>query len=144
MSRKTVVDIISSLFIVLFVYTAVSKWLNFDAFQAVISQSPLIGSFAPVVAWFLPVLELMVAALLVFPTVRKMGLYGAFILMVVFTCYISYMLLFSPHLPCSCGGVIQYLSWRTHLLFNAIWIVLALIAIQLTATNSKGVSRKPF
>ena len=134
------VEIVASLFVLLFVYTAVSKWLDFDSFKAVITQSPLIGSL-PVVAWLLPVIELLVAAILLYPCTRRTGLYAALILMIVFTGYISYMLLFSSHLPCSCGGVIKYLSWRTHLLFNTIWIVMAVIAIKLDV--SKGVSRKP-
>ncbi len=135
------VEIISSLFILLFVYTAISKWLDFASFKAVIAESPLIGSVFYAVAWLLPLLELCVAGLLLFPSTRTMGLYAAAILMIAFTTYIIYMLLYASKLPCSCGGVIKYLSWRTHLVFNTIWIVLSVIAIKQDA--SKGVSRKP-
>lgn len=140
-SKSKIVEIVSSLYILLFVYTAISKWLDFDSFKAVIAQSPLIGSYPLVVAGLLPVLELWVAGLLFFKYTRTAGLYAALILMVAFTGYIIYMLLYANHLPCSCGGVIKYLSWRTHLLFNTIWIVLVLIAIKPDAP--KGVSRKP-
>jgi hypothetical protein len=141
MRYKIFIDIISSLFILLFVYTAVSKWLDFASFTSVVAQSPLIGSFPYLVAWLLPVFELWVAGLLLFRRSRIVGLYAALFLMIAFTGYISSMLLFSSHLPCSCGGVIRYLSWRTHLIFNTVWIALAIIAIKLDA--SKGVSRKP-
>lgn len=142
MTRKSkIVEIVSSLYILLFVYTAISKWLDFDSFKAVIAQSPLIGSYPLVVAGLLPVLELWVAGLLFFTRTRTVGLYAALLLMVAFTGYIIYMLLYASHLPCSCGGVIRRLSWRAHLFFNLGWILLAVIAIKLDA--SKGVSRKP-
>ncbi len=142
MNRKsTFVVVVSSLFVLLFVYTAISKWLDVDSFKAVIAQSPLIGSFSIILSWLLPALELWIAGLLLCKFTRRIGLYAALILMLVFTSYIIYLLLFSSHLPCSCGGVLKYLSWRTHLLFNLGWILLAVAAIKLYAY--KDVSRKP-
>jgi hypothetical protein len=145
MRYKTLVEIISSLFILLFVYTAVNKWLDHHSFQKTIAQSPLIGSFAAVVAWLLPILELGIAGLLFFEPTRKAGFYAAGSLMFLFTGYIGYMLLSSPHLPCSCGGVLKYLSWRSHLFFNLGWILLAALGLRLIRGNKikfeqKGVS----
>lgn len=140
-AKNNVVMVISSLFILLFVYTALSKWLDFDSFKDVLAHSPLIGSLSFLVACLIPVLELWVAALLFFPSLRRVGLYASLILMIVFTGYLVYMLLYAPELPCSCGGVLRFLSWRSHVLFNISWILLAIIAIKLDA--SQGVSRKP-
>lgn len=137
MKYKRVVEILSSLFILLFVYTAVSKWLDYRSFQNVLSQSPLIGSFAPVVAWLLPLLELSIAGLLFFESTRKAGFYATGSLMILFTGYIGYMLLFSNQLPCSCGGVLKYLSWRAHLGFNIGWILLAAIGLKLIEKRNK-------
>jgi len=121
---------ISSLFILLFVYTAISKWLSFDAFRAVLAQSPLTGRIAPLIAWGLPSLELFIALLLSLRTTRKTGLYAAGILMLIFTLYVAGMLLFSPHLPCSCGGIIQAMSWKAHLVFNLAACLLLLYAMR--------------
>lgn len=137
MRYKTLIEIISSLFILLFVYTAINKWLDHRSFQNTITQSPLIGSFAPVVAWLLPLLEIGIAGLLFFEPTRKAGFYAAGSLLIVFTGYIGYVLLFSPHLPCSCGGVIRYLSWPEHLVFNVLWILLSLLSIVLTESNKR-------
>lgn len=142
MYNRTLVEVISNLLILLFVYAATSKWLDTVSFKTVITQSPLTGSFSDAVAWLLPVLELWTAGLLLHPGTRSAGLYAALMLMVGFTGYIMYVLLFASHLPCLCGEVIQYLSWHTHLLFNLAWILLAVIAIKLD--RPKGVSRKPF
>lgn len=134
MKRNILLDIVCGLFIFLFVYTAVSKFRDLHSFRQVLSTSPLLQQVAPVIAWVLPVTELSIAALLFFPSSRKMGLYASLALMLVFTVYIAYMLLFTPQLPCSCGGVIKQLSWRQHFVFNTAWILLSLIGIWLYHT----------
>jgi len=128
-TQAKVVEVISSLFILLFVYAAFSKWLDLSSFEVALSKSPLIGSFSLVIAWVLPALETGVAVLLFFPATRFAGLGASLLLMLVFSGYILYMLLYSVHLPCSCGGVIKELSWRAHLFFNLFWIVLAITGL---------------
>lgn len=134
MKRNILLDIVCGLFIFLFVYTAVSKFRDFYAFRQVLSTSPLLHQAAPLIAWVLPVTELSIGALLFFPSSRKIGLYASLTLMLVFTIYIAYMLLFTPQLPCSCGGVFKKLSWREHFVFNTAWILLSLIGIWLCHT----------
>lgn len=131
MRHKCLIEILSSLFILLFVYTAVNKLMEFSSFKTVLTQSPLIGSFAAVIAWFLPLVELGIASLLFFGSTRKAGFYAAASLLILFTGYICYMLLFSNQLPCSCGGVLKFLNWRAHLLFNVIWILVAMVGLRL-------------
>lgn len=136
MKRSLVCELIVGLLILLFVYTATSKFLEFSSFRYVLSGSPLIGSMAPVVAWAIPALEYAICLLLFFPLTRYWGLLASFVLMLLFTGYIGYMLAFSPQLPCSCGGVIRQLSWKQHLVFNIFFTLLALVGIWLY--------RKPF
>jgi hypothetical protein len=135
--RETVSEIICALFILLFVYTGISKLLSMEGFVKVLHRSTLVSRFAVLLGWFLPLFELFVAGLLVFPALRKTGLYLSLLLMVLFTAYIGWMLLYETGLPCSCGGVIEYLSWRQHLIFNTVFIVLAITGIR---TIPKGVS----
>jgi hypothetical protein len=78
-----------------------------------------------------PALELLVACLLVVPGTRKWGLYGSFALMAGFTLYVGYLLAFADDLPCSCGGVIQQMTWGQHLLFNIFFTVIAWTGIRL-------------
>jgi hypothetical protein len=122
-------EIVAALFILLFVYTALSKLVELDRFRAVLSSSPLLGSYAVLLSAAVPFLELLTSALLFFPRTRKTGLWISFILMLLFTGYIGYMLAFASHLPCSCGGVIQSLSWKQHLLFNTFMTMLAAVAV---------------
>lgn len=112
-------EIISGLLIVLFVYTAVSKLLTFRSFQVVLSMSPVIGNYSAWLAWLLPAVEIITAALLFFPSTKRLGLLVSFVLLLGFTGYVFYMLHSGYHLPCTCGGVLKRLSWQEHLLFNA-------------------------
>jgi putative oxidoreductase len=125
MKPNRLTEIIAALFILLFVYTAASKLLGFSVFRFVLSRSPLIGNMAPAIAWVLPFLELFVSLLLFFPRTRRRGLWASFILMVLFTGYLAYMIAFAPHLPCSCGGVIRHMTWTQHLFFNVFFTLLA-------------------
>jgi hypothetical protein len=124
---STSLQVICSLLIFLFVYTAVSKLTGLAHFKVVLSHSPLIGKQASLVAFLLPPVELTVAALLFLPGTRQLGLLSSIILMAVFTIYIAFMLLSSSKLPCSCGGVLNAMNWKEHLLFNICFTLIAFL-----------------
>jgi hypothetical protein len=134
--RSNMVNLIASVFIFLFIYTAISKLIDFRAFQNTLSNSPLIGKKSSFLAVGLPVLELGIAILLFRPASRKIGFYASFILMVLFSGYIAYMLLANAVLPCACGGVLKAMDWKTHLVFNLFFTILAFAGIQLIKNNS--------
>lgn len=127
--RARIIEIIAAFFIILFVYTAISKLSAFVQFRNVLSKSPVIGSKASVIAWIIPVLELVIVALLFVPASRRTGIVCSFLLMAAFTIYLVYMVSFSAWLPCSCGGILSQLSWKQHILFNIFLMLLALAAI---------------
>ena len=131
MKRTTIVEIISSLLILLFVYTATSKLLDYNSFKHVLVKSPLIGDVAGIIALALPITEAVVSLLLFIPPTRLWGLYGSFALMSVFTLYLAYMILFTPNLPCSCGGVLRQMTWNQHLVFNIFFLLLSLTGVVL-------------
>lgn len=137
MNRKIVVEIISMLFIFLFVYAAVAKLLDVEKFWVQIGQSPILTDIAWFVAWFIPIIEIVISVLLVMPRFRLTGFLGAFGLMVLFTAYIISILQFSEHIPCACGGVLQSLGWTQHLIFNIGFILLAVIGIVLHSREQK-------
>jgi len=122
-------EFIAALFILLFVYTSLSKLLNFTNFRIFLERSPIVGKIATVLAVFLPSLEIGIAGLLFVPKTRLIGLYGALALMISFTTYLGAMLLLNTKLPCSCGGIIKDLSWTQHLLLNIFFVLLAVVGI---------------
>ena len=138
MKRKTVVDIITYLFIILFIYASVNKLIDYDNFSTELGKSPMLTAFAGWVAWVVPVVELIVVVLLTVPRLCLAGLYAAFSLMTMFTAYIVAILRFSDYIPCSCGGVLQNMSWNQHLVFNIVFVLLALAGIFLHEQKDTG------
>jgi putative oxidoreductase len=135
--RNVLVEIIGSLLILLFVYTAISKLMDIPKFTFTMSRSPLIGNSASFLALAVPVIELLIAALLFVPRTRLLGLYGSLGLMTAFTLYIGYMLSFADKLPCSCGGVIGKMTWNQHLVFNIFFTLLSLLGVVLERRRRK-------
>ena len=129
------IEIISALFILLFLYTALSKIYEHKSFQIILSKSPLIGNFSKVISYILPIAEIIVSLCLLMPMTRSKGLWGSLFLMCVFTIYIAYMIIYSPKLPCSCGGVLKKLNWTQHLLFNIFFTLLNIFALWLLRKN---------
>lgn len=128
-SKSTIVEIISILFVILFLYTGISKLMEYGVFKEQIADSPILKPFAPFIAWSLPLTEFLVSVLLIIPRWRLKGLYASLLLMIAFTLYIGAIMIFNKELPCSCGGIISLLSWGEHLVFNSVFIGLALIGV---------------
>lgn len=126
---QVLVNIICFCFILLFVYAATSKLIDFQKFRVQIGQSPLISPFADWVAWFIPLLEIVISALLAVQRVRNWGLYAAFTLMVMFSAYIFTITHYSDYVPCSCGSILEHMNWNQHFIFNMFFVVLAIIGI---------------
>jgi uncharacterized membrane protein YphA (DoxX/SURF4 family) len=135
-NKNIVVDIISFLFIVLFVYAAVSKLLDYHKFRVELGKSPMLIEFASPVSWAIPAIEIIISILLVVRKTRLYALYASFFLMTMFTAYIIAILNFSDYIPCSCGGVLQNMTWHQHLIFNVIFIFLGLIGILFQTKSS--------
>lgn len=133
--RSKIIYIIALLYILLFTYAAVSKLLDFQNFQIQLGQSPLLSAFAAYVAIIVPVMELVLVILLLFSKYRIIGLYGSFVLMTMFSAYIVIILNFSSFTPCSCGGILEKMSWTQHLIFNIIFLLLAALAILLSSAT---------
>lgn len=129
MSRRIGILIIVLLHVALFAYAAISKLTDYYNFEFGISESPFISPFAGLLAWAVPGVELVIVLMLVIPYTRLMGLYASFVLMLLFTIYIGAMLLSASEIPCSCGGVLEEMSWPMHIVFNSVFVLLSAIGI---------------
>jgi putative oxidoreductase len=118
MKRNTIVEIISTLFILLFVYTASSKLVNLQVSYREMNNQPFPN-------WLTPYL--------LSNNTKKAGLWGSLVLMSIFTGYIGAILLnFFSRVPCSCGGVLKQLGWTFHLYFNLFFVLLAIVGLILS------------
>lgn len=143
-ANRIIVEIICLLFIVLWVYAGLSKWTD-PEFTEQLNKSPYLEGWSELVSVALPVGELLMAILLIFPMTKLLGLYLSFFTMVLFTGYIYAMIYYSHYTPCSCGGILSKMDWNTHLIFNLGFCILAVVGILLwqkpnTRTKSQRIN----
>lgn len=115
--------------IVLFGYTAISKILAYDkfVFQLRLVQMPIVALSAPLSGVLVPTVEMIIVWMLCKDNLRMRGLYASFLLLLVFEIYITIMLLSGEKLPCTCGGIISQMSWKTHFVFNAVFMIISIL-----------------
>ncbi|TKC07501.1 MauE/DoxX family redox-associated membrane protein [Pedobacter frigoris] len=128
-NKRIIFDAITYLFVLLFVYTAGGKLITIETFKDVLTKYPLISDYNTIIAYLVPITELLVSALLIIPATKKYGIMASLGLMTLFIIYIIYMFLFKQELPCSCGGIISKLSWKQHIWFNSIFLFLSIFGL---------------
>jgi hypothetical protein len=132
MKRKIIIEIISSLLILLFLYASVSKWLAFKLFIGEMNNQPFPNWITPLLVWSIPFIEVLIAVGLIFEKTRVPAFYASLFLMLAFTIYTVAILLHAfKYIPCSCGGVIRKLTWPQHLFFNLFFVGISLLGIML-------------
>jgi hypothetical protein len=140
MKRTFLNETIAGLFIFLFMYAAFSKLSDFNTFRIQVAQSPLLYGIVNEIVWLIPAAEIVISIMLLSNRYRLAGLYGSFILMTLFSAYIIAITQFSTFVPCSCGGILQHMSWNQHLLFNIGFVGLALVGVLFYRPQSPAIS----
>jgi putative oxidoreductase len=143
MKKEFAVEICAAFLVLLFTYTAASKFTDYHKFVYQMQRSPiaLIHLSAPVLGVAVPVVESLIIIGLLLARARQLSLYASIALLSIFEIYITAMVLSGQHLPCSCGGVISALSWKAHILFNAIWIVIAAAGIYFGSKSNAPINK---
>ena len=125
-------QVISATFILLWVYTAGSKLINFGTYRLEMQHQVFNAEISAMLIYIVPAFELLAVLLLLFERTNKMGLMLSLLLIAAFTGYIFLITIgYFPKVPCSCGGVIRSLGWKGHLLFNLIFLILAIFALNI-------------
>ena len=144
MKQKVTIEIIGFLLILLFVYAALSKLLEYTTFRIQLGNSPFLKPFAGIVSWLVPSIELAIALPITVKNTLKYGLLASLLLLSLFTFYVAGMLLSVASLPCGCGGIIRELGWGQHLVFNLFFVALNITGILFQGKQkSREVVSKP-
>lgn len=121
--RQLFTELIPGLLVLLFLYTAITKLKDPTGFVGAMQHNPVLVNYALFLRWLIPILEIGIVILLFIPTYRRSGLLSGAILMACFSGYVGYMLLISSDLPCTCGGIIENMTWPQHFWVNIILTV---------------------
>ncbi|OQP49258.1 MauE/DoxX family redox-associated membrane protein [Niastella populi] len=132
MKRKIIIELISSLLILLFLYASLSKWLAWRTFIGDMNNQPFPNWMTPFLVWTIPTIEVLIAFALIFEKLRVKAFYASLFLMSAFTIYTVAILFHAfRYIPCSCGGVIRKLTWPQHLVFNLFFVGISILGIML-------------
>ena len=137
--RTTIIETITFLNVVLFLYTTISKIEDFSIFKDQLAESLVLAPISKLIAILLPCIELFLVLMLIVPRWRLKGFYLTVGLMIIFTGYIIILLTSNKQLPCSCGGIIELLSWPQHLIFNSAFIIADIFSIRLLLKQKKDI-----
>ena len=129
-ASQIMLQIIYFLLILLWIYAATSKLMDFGLFKAQMHRQVLFPFLKELLVYLLPPLEIIIAILLLFEVSQKIALYLSLIMLSIFTIYIGLAIsnMFGK-IPCSCGGVLTHLGWGTHFLFNIFFMLLTALGI---------------
>lgn len=111
-------------------YAAMSKLLNYEMSKDEMLNQVFPEKIALQLVWLVPLTELTICGLLLNTHTIMIGFYASALLMASFSIYISIAMTgIFGRIPCSCGGILEYMSYRTHLVFNLFFLGLALLGI---------------
>jgi len=137
--RVAIIETITILFMALFGLTAIDKLTHFTRFHTELGKSPFLMPYQDAVAWGTPIVELVVTALLGFRRSRQLGFYLSVFLMSLFSGYIYLLLQYSYYTPCLCSAALESLNWEQHLVFNFVFLGLAILGVVLNKSQQKMV-----
>jgi putative oxidoreductase len=122
-------EVISAVLILIYVYAAVNQVQHIRFLQFVLLVSLSIGNKFSFLAWVIPLLQLTVVGLLLFPKFRYWGFLSTVFLMTALGIYTTYMAKSFSRLPCPCGSLLSSIGWLSHLVLNIVLLLTALLGI---------------
>ncbi len=126
MKKGTIAELCSALIVLLFLYASLSKYTDFASFTREMHNQPFPRWITDIFIWTIPLLEISIAAALLFWKTRLIGFIASFALMSLFTLYAALVLSHAfKYVPCSCGGIINLIKWPEHLVLNIIYTGIA-------------------
>ena len=127
-----------SLLILLWIYTPGSKLADYQDFKHQLRLQHFSPALIAILQWAIPIVEIIAAVFLTFLRTRRIGLILSCILLFAFTAYVALILSgYYIKTPCSCGGVLKFMGWRSHLAFNIFFLLLNILTIYFSTLKGR-------
>jgi|GEM_PF-6460506 hypothetical protein len=139
MKGKTIVELLASALIVVFLYAAAVQFVYHETYFSQLNRPRTGKVFAYIISYLLPLVHVLLAWLLWRPAKRLAGFVCAMAVMSLYTIYLFVMLPAGSKAQCHCGELWQGASLELNILFNLAVILLSAVAIILMGrfkTNS--------
>ena len=115
--------IILTVFLILFwLYAAGAQISDFNKFKGEMNNQVFSHRISGILAFLIPISEMIIATLLAHPLTRLIGMKMSFLLILTFSIYIGLALLnVYSRMPCNCAGLLgSNSSWEANLILNLI------------------------
>lgn len=120
--------------IFIWTYSGLEKMLGFERSRRAFFNQPFPSELAEVLSYSIPIIELILALLLVLPKTRWWGYLGSAMLLAVFVTYVGLIWVGAfPRVPCNCAGIIESIGWTGHLILNLVLIGISIVGLRLEA-----------
>ena len=124
---KELEKVLASILIGIFGYTGLDKVIRFKDSRRAFHNQAFPAELAEFLTFSIPVVELLIALLLLFSVTRWWGYLGSILLLTVFITYVGLIWVGAfPRVPCNCAGILESLGWAEHF-----WMNLGLIGISI-------------
>ena len=112
--------------VLIWTYTGMDKLIQFESSRKAFLNQTFPSELAEVLAYSVPLLELLLALLLLFSVTRWWGYLGSILLFTVFTTYVGLIWVGAfPRVPCNCAGILESMGWAEHFILNVVCIGVA-------------------
>ncbi|OXA80224.1 hypothetical protein B0A58_02630 [Flavobacterium branchiophilum NBRC 15030 = ATCC 35035] len=124
-NKKLIAESIYLLLIFFFSYTSINKLMNLDSFRTNLIKTTLFSEeFANIFSVIIIIIEISIILLLIISKMK--GLLVFCFLILSFTLYISFLRYKGLYEICGCGGILNGLSYKYHILINIRLIISSL------------------
>lgn len=131
--------LLSSVLILVFGYTGLEKFLRFEQSRNAFRNQTFPVELAELLSYAVPVIELLIATLLLFSVTRWWGYLGSVLLLTVFITYVGLIWVGAfPRVPCNCAGIIESLGWGEHFVLNLGLIGVSVVGLRMEAGKFGG------
>ncbi|MEJ2003781.1 MAG: hypothetical protein P8X57_02195 [Cyclobacteriaceae bacterium] len=118
------------LFIAVFTYAAMTKVIAPVDFGVKLLKAHYIPTFLiPAVTALIPLSEIAAVVFIMFGKFTRLGWEIIYILMICFDVHLAILHLVAPAAPCSCGGLLESISFGQHMIFNALLTLIAAVRL---------------
>lgn len=130
---------ITSILILVFGYTGLDKLIRWKTSYQAFHNQTFPSELADILAYTIPVIELLIATLLHFSVTRWWGYLGSTLLLTVFITYVGLIWVGAfPRVPCNCAGIIESLGWAEHFVLNLGLIGISVLGLRLEVGKYGG------
>ncbi|MEP0711876.1 MauE/DoxX family redox-associated membrane protein [Algoriphagus sp.] len=130
MEKQEKIAVPSLLLALLWTYTGLDKLLRWEASRKAFHNQTFPAEVAEVLAYAVPIVELLITLLLLFSVSRWWGYLSSILLLTVFTTYVGLIWVGAfPRVPCNCAGILESLGWAEHFMLNLLMLAMGIYGL---------------